>query len=159
MTPPISEQPATTMRIGDLVDEVVFTVEAGKIAEFARATHTTDPVHTDGLSARDAGFASLPATATHVVVSGHYRDQRAMVERLGLTLERVVVGSVRWRYRRPLVAGDVLRGVRRVVGDERRTTRSGQPMRVITLETTFVGRSGEPAVLLTETVLERGTTG
>ncbi|MFR9805999.1 MaoC family dehydratase N-terminal domain-containing protein [Pseudonocardia sp. RS010] len=67
-------------------------------------------MHTDVAAAAAAGFEALPATPTHVVVSGHHRDQRAMVERLGLALERVMVGGVRWRYHRPLVVGDRLRG-------------------------------------------------
>ncbi|MCE3551164.1 MaoC family dehydratase N-terminal domain-containing protein [Pseudonocardia sp. RS11V-5] len=146
-----------TRTVGDVLDEVAFTVEAGKVGEFARATHATDPVHSDPVAAAAAGFGALAATPTHVVVSGHHRDQRAMVERLGLALERVIVGSVRWRYRRPLVVGDELRGVRRLVGDERVGGGSGRPpMRRITLETTFVDAAGEAAVEWREVVLERG---
>jgi acyl dehydratase len=146
-----------TLSVGDVVDEVAFTVEEGKIREFARATAALDPVHTDPGAAATAGFATPPATATHVVVSGHHRDQRAMVERLGLALERVMVGGVRWRYHRPLVAGDRLRGVRRLVGDERVGGRDGRPpMRRLTLETAFVDAEGSTAVEWRETVLERG---
>lgn len=75
----------------------------------------------------------MPATATHVVVAGHHRDQRRFVEKLGLALERVVVGSVTWTYLRPLVAGDRLRGVRRLVGDRRKGA-----LRIVTLETDYV---------------------
>ena len=79
-----------------------------------------------------------------------------MVGRLGLALERVVVGSVRWRYRRPLVVGDRLRGVRRLVGDEQ-VGGDGRPeMRRLTLETTFVDAEGAAAVEWREIVLERG---
>lgn len=124
------------------VDEVAFTVEAGKVREFAVATRTTSPAH--------VGKAAF-ATATHVMVCGHHRDQRAMLDLLGLALERVVVGSVRWRYHRPLVVGDELRGVRRVVGDTTRTS-----LRIVTLETVFLDQRGNPAVTLTETVLEKG---
>lgn len=138
------------------VDEVTFTVEAGKIGEFATATGTTDPVHVDRGAAGGAGFAAPLATATHVTVCGHHRDQLAMLDRLGLALDRVVVGSVRWRYHRPLVAGDELRGVRRVTDDTTRTSSSGTGLRVLTLETVFVDQDGAPAVSLTETVLEKG---
>jgi acyl dehydratase len=143
--------------IGDVVDEVAFTVEEGKIREFARATATTDPIHTDAGAALAAGFAAQPATPTHVVVSGHHRDQQAMVQRLGLALERVLVGGVRWRYHRPLMAGDRLRGVRRLVGDEQVGGRPGRsPMRRLTLRTAFVDADGVTAVEWWETVMERG---
>ncbi|MEU7815400.1 MaoC family dehydratase N-terminal domain-containing protein [Pseudonocardia sp. NPDC049154] len=151
----VAEAPAGPA-VGDVIDEVAFTVEAGKVLEFARATRTTDPVHTDPAAAEAAGFPAPPATATHVVVSGHHRDQGRMVGRLGLALERVVVGSVRWRYRRPLVVGDRLRGVRRLVGDEQ-VGGDGRPeMRRLTLETTFVDAEGAAAVEWREIVLERG---
>lgn len=138
------------------LDEVAFTVEAGKVGEFVAATRTTDPVHVDPNAARAAGFPAPPATATHVMVCGHHRDQQAMLDRLGLARERVVVGSVRWRYHRALMVGDELRGVRHVTGDTTRTSSAGAPLRVVTLATVFVDQAGEPAVTLTETVLEKG---
>jgi len=142
--------------VGDVVDEVAFTVEAGKVLEFARATRTTDPVHTDRTTAAAAGFPAPPATATHVVVSGHHRDQPRMVDSLGLALERVVVGSVRWRYHRPLVVGDRLRGVRRLVDDEQVGGGDRPAMRRLTLETTFSDDDGDAAVTWREIILERG---
>ncbi|MFD0306909.1 MaoC family dehydratase N-terminal domain-containing protein [Streptomyces sp. NPDC127119] len=142
--------------IDTVVDRVAFDVERGKILEFVRATRTDDPVHTDPGLAAENGFSGTPATATHVVVAGHHRDQRAFVEKLGLELSRVVVGSVDWLYRRPLVAGDSLRGTRRVVGDETREGRRGGTMRLITLETAFVDGRGELAVIQREVLIERG---
>jgi hypothetical protein len=139
-----------------VVDRVEFTVEAGKIGEFVRATHTVDPVHTDDATTASAGLAGWAATATHVVVAGHHRDQRAMVAHLGLELSRVVVGSVRWSYARPLVAGDHLVGTRRVVGDERRAGRDGTPRRLVTLDTEYVDGTGATVVRTREVIIERG---
>lgn len=92
---------AGSTAIGEVVDEVRFSVEAGKVREFVAATATTDPVHLDEDVAAARGLDALPSTATHVMVCGHHRDQAAMIRTLGLTLERVMVGSVRWRYHRP----------------------------------------------------------
>lgn len=139
-----------------ILDLVEFTVETGKISEFARATFTGDPVHSDGASAAAAGLSNRAATPTHVVVAGHHRDQLAMVTRLGLDLARVVVGTVRWSYARPLVAGDQLVGTRRVVCDERRDGRQGGSMRLVTLETEYVDVSGRPVVWTREVIIERG---
>ena len=143
-------------RVGQEVDRVVFDVEAGKIREFARATYSTDPVHTDPVAARAAGFDQIPATATHVVVAGHYRDQRAFVEQLGLDLARIVVGSVSWHYERPLQAGDAVSGIRTVLSDEVRDGRRGGAMRMITLETAYRGPDDEVAVRVREVLIERG---
>lgn len=133
------------------LDEVAFDVERGKIREFARATGAKDPAHTDRDAAHAADFTDVPATATHVVVAGHYRDQSAFVGKLGLTFERVVVGSVKWTYYRPLLAGDTLRGVRRVADD---ATKKG--MRFVTLETEYLDADGHLVVVLRETLIERG---
>ena len=129
--------------IGAVVDDVRFTVEAGKVRELARATGATDPAHADGL-----------ATATHVVVAAHHRDQQGFVEALGLDITRVVVGSVAWDYQRPLRVGDVLRGTRTVVGDDTREGRAGT-LRRVTLETTYVDQAGEVPVRVTEVLVER----
>jgi acyl dehydratase len=138
------------------IDRVEFTVDVGKIGEFVRATAVADPVHVDDAAASSAGFEARPATATHVVVAGHHRDQQALVTRLGLDLARVVVGSVRWTYARPLVAGDRLAGERRVVGDETRAGRDGISMRLITLETEYVEPAGAPVIWVREVIIERG---
>jgi acyl dehydratase len=139
-----------------VLDEVEFRVDAGKIREFALATFVADPVHTVPAAALAVGFPAQPATPTHVVVAGHYRDQQAMVDALGLRLARVVVGSVSWSWTRPLVAGDELRGVRRVVGDERRDGKRGGSMRLVTLETQYLDPSGTSVVQVREVLIERG---
>jgi acyl dehydratase len=141
---------------GTLVDEVVIDIERGKIGEFVRATAVTDRVHTDAEAAAAAGFAALPATATHVVVTGHQRDQHAFVHALGLDITRVVVGSVSWTFERPLVAGDRLTARRTVVDDGTKVTRSGTTNRLVTLETAFVTSEGEVAARQREVLIERG---
>jgi hypothetical protein len=77
--------------VGTEVDTVRFDVEGGQVREFACATSAADLVHTDPREAQVRWHADVPAT--HMVVSGHYRDQRAFVAALGLDLRRIVVGS------------------------------------------------------------------
>lgn len=147
MTEPLS--------VGEL-DRIEYDIERGKIREFVRATFTTDPAHTDRDAARAAGFADVPATLTHTVVAGHQRDQRKFVDTLGLALERVVVGSVKWTYLRPLIAGDHVVGTRRIVDDIQREGKRGGSMRIVTLETEYVDTDGDPVVRLEEVLIERG---
>ncbi|MBD0860312.1 MaoC family dehydratase N-terminal domain-containing protein [Gordonia sp. zg691] len=142
--------------VGSVLDVVCVDVEPGKIREFARATHAQDDAHTDAETASAAGFGALPATATHVVVAGHHRDQAGFVAALGLAIERVVVGSVDWEYARPLVAGDRITGTRRVVDDSTRQGKSGGTMRLVTLETQWVDQHGQTAVTQREVLIERG---
>jgi acyl dehydratase len=144
-----------TILPGETLDEVELPVERGKIREFARATFTADPIHHDEARARAAGFSAIPATATYSVGVAHYRDQAAFVESLGMSISRVVVGSVAWTYLRVVVEGDTLTATRVVESDETRTGRSG-PMRIVTLSTRFVDQRGETALVQREVLIERG---
>lgn len=133
---------------------MTFDVERGKVREFARSTFAADRVYTDPEVATARGLTDVPATPTYGVVSLHYRDQRAWVTSLGLDIERVVVGSVRWAYRRPMVVGDVIVGTRRVMSDERRTGGSGD-LRICTLQTEFVDADGLVVATEEAVVIER----
>ncbi|TGD37022.1 FAS1-like dehydratase domain-containing protein [Brevibacterium aurantiacum] len=141
---------------GMIIDEVSFTVERGKILEFARASHASDRIHTSPDEAARRGLSETAATATHVVAAGHHRSQADMLDRLGLNIARVVVGGTGWRYHRPLVAGDELTGTRVLVSDEAKTSRSGRRLRIITLNTDFRLANGTVAVSQRETLIERG---
>lgn len=139
-----------------IVDVVSFEVEAGKVREFARATHAAERAHTDVDAAVAAGFTAIPATPTHVVVAGHHRNQQEFVRRLGLAIERVVVGSVEWEYVRPVVVGDRLTGTRRVVDDVIRDGKRGGMMRLVTLETVWTDNSDVTVLTQREVLIERG---
>lgn len=145
----------TGLSPGDVVDVVHVDVERGKVREFVRATSARDAVHVDPDAAAAAGLAAEAATATHVVVAGHQRDQVAFVARLGLAIERVVVGSTAWTYLRPVVVGDRLTGTRRVVADERKARPDGSTLRLVTLETEFVDAASIPVVRQTDVLVER----
>ena len=149
------EEPPPSL-VGLLVDTVRFEVERGKIKEFARASHATDTIHTDQAEALRRNQRDVVATATHVVVAGHHRDQRAFVAALGLDLPRIVVGSTSWEYSRPLRAGDSLVGTRSVVADETRQSKNGSTMRLVTLETEYTDADGDVAVRQREVLIERG---
>ncbi|PPJ23735.1 acyl dehydratase [Nocardia nova] len=146
---------ARELPAGTVLDVVSFEVEAGKIREFAIATHALDPVYTDRAAAAAAGFPNLPATPTHVVVAGHHRNQQEFVRALGLAIERVVVGSVEWHYTRLPVTGDSLTGTRRVVDDTVKEGKRGGTMRLVTLETVWADSSGGTVVTQREVLIER----
>lgn len=141
---------------GAVLDVVSFEVEAGKVREFALATHAADTAHTHTDAAAEAGFGAVLATPTHVVVASHHRNQKEFVAALGLAIERVVVGSVEWEYARPLLVGDRLTGTRRIVDDTTREGKRGGSMRLVTLETEWTDESGDTAVTQREVLIERG---
>ncbi|MEA2171969.1 MAG: hypothetical protein QOF76_5269 [Solirubrobacteraceae bacterium] len=124
--------------VGTVVDTVSFPVEEGKVREFARAVGDPEPT-------------AVPLT--FAVVAGHWRDQGAMLEALGLALERVVVGGCEWEYHAPVRIGDRLRGTRVVAGAQTKE-RPGGTMTVLTLETRFEREDGVLAVVQRDTIIE-----
>jgi acyl dehydratase len=126
------------VEVGLLVDEVEFPVEEGKMREFARAVG-------------GAQRAGVPLTFT--AVAGHWRDQAAMVELLGLDLRRIVVGGSEWEYHAPFAVGDRLCG-RRVVTEVKEKQGARGTMRILTLETRFHRADGALAVAQRDTVIE-----
>jgi hypothetical protein len=125
---------ADASQIGLVIDEVEFPVEEGKVREFAIAVGDDD-------------HRSIPLT--FATVAGHWRDQTAMVELLGLDLKRIVVGGSEWEYHAPVAVGDRLRGQRVV-----REVVEKQRMTLITLETRLHHSDGALAVVQRDTVIE-----
>ena len=139
---------------GDLVDQVTFDVERGKIREFARATFAADPIYTDEQAAAERRFPDVVATPTYAVVTAHHRNQREWVLGLGLDIARVVMGSSHWEYRRPFVAGDRITATRRVLTDERKQASRGA-LRILTLETEYTDDEGSVVLVQRDVVIER----
>ncbi|HET8718765.1 MAG TPA: MaoC family dehydratase N-terminal domain-containing protein [Nocardioidaceae bacterium] len=117
-----------------------YTVSREKILEFARATG----------SAYDGG----PAPATFPIVVA-FAAMTALMEdpEVGIALHRVVHGDQRFRYTRPVRAGDVLTaqltvdGLRQIGGADIISTRSeitdAQGQHVVTAHATLVHRGEE----------------
>jgi acyl dehydratase len=140
--------------LGVCIDAVEFPVEEGKIREFAVAVGDPNPVYRSHADALAAGHPAVPAPPTFAIIAAHWRDQAAMVARLGLDLRRVVVGEVGWEYFTPVYAGDRLSGSRVVRDVSERTGSRGGVMKMITIETELRNQRAELAVRQRDLVIE-----
>jgi acyl dehydratase len=86
-----------------------FVVGREKIREYAKALKEESPVHYDEAAAAEFGYDSLPATLTFVAVAGR-RVQLEMFKRfdVGINIARVIHRDQKFKFHRPLVAGDEL---------------------------------------------------
>lgn len=136
------------------LEDVEFPVERGKVIEFARALHSTSPLHQDLDQARDAGYADLVAPLTFGNALAHWSggDASDLPVRLGLELARVVHGEQRYRFVRPVVAGEVLTAQRRVGDVAVKPARDGGGMTLVTVVTDFLDQS-KTAVVTEEMVM------
>lgn len=86
-----------------------YLVGREKVREFSRAVFATDPQHTDPAAARALGYDDVVAPPTFAMVIQDLTLQQLLSEPdSGIALERTVHAEQRFRYSRPIVAGDEL---------------------------------------------------
>jgi acyl dehydratase len=94
-----------------------YLVGREKVREFARAVFATDPQHTDPEAARALGYADVVAPPTFAMVVQDVTLQQLLAEPdSGIALERTIHAEQRFRYTRPIVAGDELTAQLTVAG-------------------------------------------
>lgn len=113
------------IKVGDILEEWDFTVEAGKVREFALAIH--DPHWKDC----DVAPPTFPVVASAEFV------ERLVTSILDLDRSRTVHGEHQYSYGRPIRAGDRLRCRARLTSDETKTGKRGGRMRIVTTEVEF----------------------
>ena len=86
-----------------------YLVGREKVREFARAVFADDPQHLDPAAAQALGYADVVAPPTFAMVVQDQTLQQLLAEPdSGIELSRVLHAEQRFRYTRPIVAGDEL---------------------------------------------------
>lgn len=129
-----------------------YLVGREKIREFASAIGAADALHHDPQAARALGYSDVVAPPTFPMVITWAANQQLIDDpELGLDFSRVVHGDQRFRYTRPVVAGDELVCVNTV---EEITTRGGHSF--LTTRTEVGTVAGEPVVSVWSKLVVRG---
>ncbi|MFM1654136.1 MaoC family dehydratase N-terminal domain-containing protein [Brevibacillus sp. B_LB10_24] len=95
--------------IGSASEPQVHEIEKGAIRAFAQAIGDDNPLYHDEEFAKRHGYASLVAPPTFPTTL------RVPNPRVKFELSRVLHGEQEYAYERPIVAGDVLRCVSKVI--------------------------------------------
>ncbi len=129
-----------------------YLVGREKVREFARAVFATDPQHDDPEVARSLGYADVVAPPTFAMVIQDATLQQLLSEPdSGIVLERVVHAEQRFRYSRPIVAGDELTGRLTVTG-----IRAFGKGAMVTSEAEITDAAGDHVVTATSVLLVGG---
>ncbi|MEV7227483.1 MaoC family dehydratase N-terminal domain-containing protein [Polymorphospora sp. NPDC051019] len=133
-----------------------YQVGREKIREFATAIGATDAAYHDPAAARALGHADVVAPPTFPVVVTMESSRSQIVDdpALGVDYSRVVHGDQRFRYTRPIVAGDELVCVSTI---EEITSRGGHDFLTIRSEVSTVAE--EPVVSVWSKLVVRGEGG
>ena len=105
--------------IGSTSEVYEFEVEKGAIRTFASAIGDDNPLYFDEAYAKEQGYASLVASPTF--------PQTFRIPTLDLKVEksRTLHGEQEYIYERPIVAGDILRCVSKLVDINERQGKKG----------------------------------
>ena len=86
-----------------------YLVGREKVREFARAVLADDPQHSDPEAARALGHADVVAPPTFAIIVAEQTLQQLLSDPdSGIELSRTLHAEQRFRYSRPIVAGDEL---------------------------------------------------
>ncbi|MBM3716053.1 MAG: MaoC family dehydratase [Actinobacteria bacterium] len=126
-----------------------YLVGREKVREFARAVFAEAPQHSDPEAARTLGYADVVAPPTFAMVVQDLTLQQLLGDPdSGIVLSRLVHAEQRFRYSRPIVAGDELVATLSVTG-----IRSMGGGTMITSEAEIVDAAGAHVVTTTSVLL------
>nr|WP_198425723.1 MaoC family dehydratase N-terminal domain-containing protein [Microbacterium ureisolvens] len=126
-----------------------YLVGREKVREFARAVFADDPQHTDPAAARTLGYADVVAPPTFAIVVTDATLQQLLAEPdSGIVLQNVLHAEQKFRYTRPIVAGDELTAKLAVTG-----IRAMGAAAMVTSESEITDAAGEHVVTATSVLL------
>ncbi|WP_345800098.1 MaoC family dehydratase N-terminal domain-containing protein [Microbacterium sp. AZCO] len=126
-----------------------YLVGREKVREFARAVFADDPQHTDPSAAQALGYADVVAPPTFAIVVTDATLQQLLAEPdSGIVLQNVLHAEQRFRWSRPIVAGDELTARLSVTG-----IRSMGAAAMVTSESEITDASGAHVVTATSVLL------
>lgn len=97
-----------TSLIGQKSTPKKILVEQGQLQLFAKATGTKDKVYWDIDAARAAGHKSIPAPPTFLMCLDSLAPSKgpSVLQQLGVDIGRILHGEQRFKYGKPVFAGD-----------------------------------------------------
>lgn len=114
--------------IGKATKPKTFEVEKGQVRRFARAIGETNEIHLEESTATAAGYTSLIATPNFVSALS---DMEPLYETLDIDLSNTMHAEEEHEYFRPVIAGDRVTVVHKVVDIYDKQTPNGKLIFVV----------------------------
>ena len=126
-----------------------YLVGREKVREFARAVFADDPQHSDLAAAQTLGYADVVAPPTFAIVVAESTLKQLLGEPdSGIVLQNVLHAEQKFRYSRPIVAGDELTARLSVTG-----IRAMGAAAMVTSESEITDAAGDHVVTATSILL------
>lgn len=139
-------------KVGIETKPFTFTVERGKVREFANAIGDDNPIYHDIAFAKKNGYRDLPVPPTFATVidmwgGASFED---LIEMLEVDPLKVLHGEQSYEYMRPIYAGDSITALMKVVDQKEKGS-----LTLFTLETLYRNEQNENVLLARSVVIER----
>lgn len=136
-------------------------IEAGKVAEFARAIRDDNPAHRDHDEAREQDFKTIPAPLTFTRTGYFPRYHPDSVDSirpfdLGFRQEYTVHGEQAYEFERPVYVGDTLTGEVELTNIYQQEGRRGGTMTFAEYTFRYCDQDGNLVLTEHQTVIETG---
>jgi acyl dehydratase len=126
-----------------------YLVGREKVREFARAVFADDPQHLDPAAAQALGYSDVVAPPTFAIVVAESTLKQLLGEPdSGIVLQNVLHAEQKFRYSRPIVAGDELTAKLAVTG-----IRAMGAAAMVTSESEITDAAGDHVVTATSILL------
>ncbi|MDA3626657.1 MaoC family dehydratase N-terminal domain-containing protein [Saccharopolyspora oryzae] len=131
-----------------------YEVTRGKIREFAEAIGDPNPAYRSVDAARELGHPDVIAPPTFGIVAAGAAAESNPIRRpeFGLNMRLVVHGEQKFRYERPIRAGDVLTASGRIA-----EIRDAGQNELVRVETEIRDAGGDLVCTATNVIVSRGT--
>lgn len=116
-------------------------IEKGQLWFFTKAIGETNPIFTDELAAKTAGYTALPAPPTYgFSLSNAQADTFSYAKAMGIQLEVLLHGEEAFEYLHPILAGDEITFQRTVLDIY---VKKGGLLEFVKMETTMTNQIQE----------------
>jgi hypothetical protein len=145
--------PVSPDAIGRKLAPISMDVERGRLAAFARATGSTDPIYSDREAARAAGHHDVPVPPTFLfAIELEDPDPFKWIREIGIDMNYVLHGSQHYAYHRLAHAGERLTATPTITDV---FSKKGGALEFVVKQTAITDSSGGPVADLTQTIVVR----
>lgn len=142
--------------VGKEIPAFEFPIELGKIKEFADAIGDDNPIYRDPEYAKNTPLGGVITPPTFSRTQAFWRSGPSNYEIAGLDQRFVLHGEEEYEYFRPIMTGDVLTCMTKIVEAYEKQGKRGGNMTFVVFESTFHNQRGEKVLISRSTTIQTG---
>lgn len=145
-------------KLGHTFPPFTIEVERGKIHELALAIGDENPIYHSLAAAQAAGYSDIPLPPTFPTVLMFWGNSQIwqQLEGVGLVVSRILHGEEEYTYEAPVLPGDTLTGLTKIIEGKTRVMKDGSSMDIVTTETSYTNQHHDDVLRAKTLFIVRG---